>query len=119
MVGSKEKDPVTHNPGEPVEVPTLPTKTTWTLAKLEHFNTPSANCWAEKTHAAVAAKISILLASVANASTKENMRVKTQTSPSLTLVLLTTYKTMIETIGASEDTTVPMMEIVVYICLSE
>jgi len=55
---------------DPLELPTLPTNTTWTLAK-----------------AAVAANISILLAFVAKASTKENMKVKTQTRPSRILTL--------------------------------
>jgi hypothetical protein len=71
------------------------------------------------THAAVPAKISILLAFVATARTKEKMRVKTHTRPSLILVLWTTYSTMIETIGVNEDATVLIMLITPLTCSSE
>jgi hypothetical protein len=64
------------------------------------------------TYAAVAANISILLAFVAEANTKENIKVKTQTRPSRILTLSTTYKTMMDTMGANEDATVPMTPMV-------
>jgi hypothetical protein len=61
------------------------------------------------TYAAVAANISIRLAFVAIARLAENATVKAQTSPSRADTLVTNDRTIIETIGVSEDATVPRM----------
>jgi hypothetical protein len=83
------------------------------------FSTLSTKAEIRKTYAAVAANISILLACVANARANEKMSVNTHTIPSRILMLLTKYKTMIEAMGAIDETTVPMILIVAGMCLSE
>jgi hypothetical protein len=62
-----------------------------------------------EAYAAVAANISIRLAFVAIARLAENANVKAHTTPSRADVLVTNDRTIIETIGVSEDATVPRM----------
>jgi len=102
----------------PDELPTL-TKTTWTLANLFRISMCVIVQERGGTHAAVAAKISILLAFVASARTKEKRRVKPHTRPSLILMLWIIYSTMIEIIGVNDDATVPIMLMTLLTCSSE
>src|SRR5437763_14726913 len=103
--------------------PLVPIKTTWTEANLcarsvqlsnhrftlrlrrpQIFSTEER---AKGTHAAVAAKISTLLAFVVTARANEKTAVKAAIIPSLYDMHVTVYRTAMELTGKTEEITVP------------